>query len=327
MKNRHYEDLFKDFEDRKERYIARKYVISLFESKDFLVIGPDSSTSLHFIFEGESKLMRAAIRQVALLSHFPNFDESTEANKTRLTVIGRNESDQYLGNLLKAKDIVLDVDVEFVNPSNSKDLLESKDKNTFIIRESDLSAVILSKEEMTIDLETAINVNMVYNIGVDVDYLPAFDFPNVKRYGTAINVFRHRYSDEDKLEKWNSLSDTIKLSNLYCADCLKVRYRWLASAKDGVTKSLSKHINALALSEHSRWNVEKLILGYRPLSETERYEFSALHDSERDSYRKRKRDSEKAHVDLCSYHDLKRINPKDMRYDYFLILAIPEILK
>ena len=33
------------------------------------------------------------------------------------------------------------------------------------------------------------------------------------------------------------------------------------------------------------------------------------------------------HIDLCSYRELRRVNPDDMKYDCFLMLAIPKILE
>ena len=32
------------------------------------------------------------------------------------------------------------------------------------------------------------------------------------------------------------------------------------------------------------------------------------------------------HIDLCSYADLRRVNPDDLKYDSFLMLAISNIL-
>jgi hypothetical protein len=88
------------------------------------------------------------------------------------------------------------------------------------------------------------------------------------------------------------------------------------------------------MSEHARWIVEKLIMGYRPLNEGERYHDETLHaqfknKEKRKKYRDslKRNDQDPAHIDLCSYRDLRRINPDDMKYDSFLMLAIPKILK
>ena len=93
----------------------------------------------------------------------------------------------------------------------------------------------------------------------------------------------------------------------------------------------AKYNEALSKSEHARWVVEKLIMGFRPLNEEERLEDETLSTNKK--RRKEYRDSLKknpaklAHIDLCSYSDLRRVNPDDLKYDSFLMLAIPKILE
>jgi len=214
---------------------------------------------------------------------------------------------------------------------------------TVLIRKSDLSKISLdSREEFAIDINVAKRVNMIYKIGVDIDNLPAFDFTNYSMYNIAINVLKHRFSSKEIQKYWDELDSghsnasplekvAKKLSNVSCADCLEQRIKDLKSEYDrdnevALDKMIKDNIEILAKCEHARWNVEELVLGYRPLNPVELWEFSTKIGEERDIYRKRKRDTEKAHVDLCSCHDLRRINPSDLRYDYFLILAIPIIL-
>ena len=90
-------------------------------------------------------------------------------------------------------------------------------------------------------------------------------------------------------------------------------------------KAISDNIDALALCEHSRWNVERLILGYRPYSFQEHLEIEDLFGDEQAAYRKRLK-NDGVHMDLCSYKNLRRIDPGNIKYDYFLMLAIPYIL-
>lgn len=346
-KNKEYEDLFADFEHRKECYIARKFVLSLFSSDKFPIIGPNDPDSLHFVFEGHSDLMYSVVRQVALLSHFPNFNDETGTKKTVLTILCPDvstvdglleikqhlSSPEYLGNLLDycKNEIVLKGDSVVCNENSFIDIkIEIKGgiepipegNSIFAITESMLSEIHIEEKEMLIDISDAMNVNLIYNIGVDVNNLPSFDFSNISAYQLATDVFRNKFSKEDKKYIWSHLSPEKKCSNLYCADCLKLRYKWICHNR----QCISDYIDALARSEHSRWNVEELILGFRPLNPSEKYKFAVLTGKEKDNYRKRKRDDEKAHVDLCSYQELRRINPGDMRYDYFLMIAAKYIL-
>lgn len=161
-----------------------------------------------------------------------------------------------------------------------------------------------------------------------------------------------------------------KISNILCSDCFLLRERSImllakkdkkkdkqtkgADDKDMVKKKSNpikrlfdylsdrerkkarelweKNNEALSRSEHVRWVVEKLILGYRPLDEKERIHDELLHVRFKNKEKRKKyRDSLKqnetkpAHIDLCSYRNLRRTNPDDMKYDSFLILAIPFI--
>lgn len=80
----------------------------------------------------------------------------------------------------------------------------------------------------------------------------------------------------------------------------------------------------MSRTEHARWNVEKLIMGFRPLTPAERLEDELLTGKERAGYRKKLK-SDKIHIDLCPMHRLKCIDPDSLKYDSFLVLAIPAI--
>lgn len=96
-----------------------------------------------------------------------------------------------------------------------------------------------------------------------------------------------------------------------------------------VLRIVKANLTTLAKCEHARWNVEKLILGFSPLTDKERIADELKFGKAREQYRKRlKKDSKcPKHIDLCSYHDLQRINPADMKYDCFLMMAMAWILK
>jgi hypothetical protein len=75
-------------------------------------------------------------------------------------------------------------------------------------------------------------------------------------------------------------------------------------------------------------------MGYRPFSHEERYYDEQLHVQFKNKEKKKayrdnlkRRDCDPAHIDLCSYRDLRRINPDDLKFDSFLMLAIPKILE
>jgi ABC-type sugar transport system ATPase subunit len=140
-------------------------------------------------------------------------------------------------------------------------------------------------------------------------------------------------------KKWNDAENRLKvknsLSNVFCADCFESRAKSVEKCRENDKQKdatlWEKYNEALCKSEHARWVVEKLIMGFRPFSLEDRMRdenlspFKTQRKKHRDGL-KGKKDSP-AHIDLCSYNDLRRINPDDMKYDSFLMLAIPMILK
>ena len=81
-----------------------------------------------------------------------------------------------------------------------------------------------------------------------------------------------------------------------------------------------------AKCEHTRWNVEKLILGFREWNAREAYEYEFLYGSEAKDYKDRKKIEERAHIDICSSRTLRRIDLESVKYDNFFMLAIPYIV-
>ena len=72
-------------------------------------------------------------------------------------------------------------------------------------------------------------------------------------------------------------------------------------------------------------------MGYKPMSKDQRLEYESRFGDRRKQYAKglKRPDNLKdlSHIDLCSFANLRRIDPDNMKYDSFLVLGIPEILK
>ena len=77
----------------------------------------------------------------------------------------------------------------------------------------------------------------------------------------------------DKIhEKWLNLDVANQWSNIYSAYNIEYRIRTLKAMRgndDPIVKLSEDEVNVLAKVEHNRWNVEKLLLGYRKPSEQE----------------------------------------------------------
>ena len=87
-------------------------------------------------------------------------------------------------------------------------------------------------------------------------------------------------------------------------------------------------LNTLAKTEHARWNMEQLLLGYRPLTATEQAEFLIVDEHGKVVTDLRKKNIYKgklAHLDICSFARLNEIDSGSIRYDRGLSGILPEI--
>lgn len=253
----------------------------------------------------------------------------------------------------------LDIRFEFTNTDIKefeKQKKEQTNKNEYItiIKSSDVDEFFKKDSKLAnegIDVSKGMLVNMVYSTGATINNLPACDNENVARYSTALNVFCYNLKHEEIEKKWKDSAKPKKdgsykpldiknqLSSIFCADCFESRLKgildtnkktiteYLLTDFETVMKTIrdKNTINALVRCEHARWNVERLILGYRPLENEELYDIECCFGQERNDKIKKYKNALK-HIDLCSNKNLRRLNPADVKYDYFLMLAMPQIV-
>lgn len=332
-------------------YIARAFVLDRLKPFAF---APDSPEHLHVVVNGDSPLMLSVVRQAALSAHFLNYEEFDRLgrlscrNRTVITVVSQKEAEEitgllekedYLWNLLKHckysvfgkvcnEDSWIDVEFQIV-----KKAVKGSDPVLWI-EESEIT-----DDACAIDTRKAVYTNRVYQLGGEIDNLPAEDIHSAKRYAQALDTFQYRLLQEEVTPlvdeaRWRDGQFAVKngLSNIFCSDCFETRLsgiRSYAEAHSMAEKDAWESNNeALSLSEHHRWCVEKLILGFRPLNGEERLAFERLFRKQRACFvaRLKKDPLSPALIDLCSNRDLRRIDPDSMKYDSFLLLAIPSIL-
>lgn len=342
-------------------YIARAYVLDKLKDISF---APGSGQSLHAVVRGDSPLMLAVVRQLALMAHYPNFVEYDAYNRlvcknrtviklvTRrdaATILQELEKEENLGNLLKCARYSLFGKVE--NEESYLDItldvvVEQPDGEDYVLLTEEEALALAnarpSEEVFSIDTRKAVYASRVYSLGAVIDNLPYEDINSAGRYNRALDTFQYKVLQDKKdlrlvSPKWeDSLVARNGLSNIICSDCfvsreLAIRQQYPEGRKVSDrerTAIWEKNIQALSLSEHARWVVEKLILGFSPLSERERKEYGSLFGSRRASYCRQLKSNaaHPAHLDICSYRDLSRVDPDSMKYDSFLMLAIPLIL-
>ena len=337
----------------KNWYIARAYV---FEKLKDVAIGQGSNEHLQVVITNDSPLMLSVVRQVALSAHYANFDE-THPNRTVITIISDNkqiveelEKEEYLCNLPN----YCKLSVNGVTPSNADSHIdielqvvekwhENGNNGAIMISDNDVKAFLdkKSKEDFfSIDTRKADMTQRMYSLGSWIDNLPAEDIHNFERYTMALNIFQHNLLRKPaallvNAKKWESDLTSVKngLSNVFCSDCFESRAAGVIqySQTQGIREkeAWKKCVEGLSKSEHARWVVEKLIMGFRPLDEQERMKDECLFGEDKRQYRNqlKKNPQDPAHIDLCSFAELRRINPYDLKYDSFLMLAISGILK
>ena len=338
---------------------ARAFVLDKFEN---VSISPNDSKHLHVIVDGDSALMLSVVRQIALTAHFPNYDEEHLKNRTVVSIIsekdealiGELKAEEYLCNLLdickytistgtEHKDSYIDIEIEVVK---EKPTIDKKNEVGLTITESEIVSYCNSKLEdeiYSIDTSMAQYADRIYGLGTAIENLPYQDIHSVERYSMALDVFLY-----SKMEKelgsiadenvWSDKDNQIKvllgLSNIFCADCFKTKYNSIKPCWENgemtEKQAWEKHFLSLSKSEHARWVVEKLILGFKSVSNQQRLtdEGYIVNKEEKKKYRKEIKDKWQSptHIDLCSYADLRRVDPDNMKYDSFLMLAIPNIL-
>lgn len=254
----------------------------------------------------------------------------------------------------------IDIELELVAYDKEEDFgkytpkrMTTNSLEPVVIDNKTLLEIARSKYAHEMDVRTARRVNMAYKVGADIDNLPPDDPNTAERYEKALLYFCYQQPQAETERKWGEIcSDkendkTLayqiglrnKLSNVFCSDCFSTRvksvineskrkrlHELLQNDEKELSSDIKKHLQVLARCEHARWNVEKLILGFFSYTAEEQWMYAKKFGSERSSYRKTLKDKGH-HINLCSYHDLQRIDPGNMKYDCFLMLAIPKILR
>lgn len=294
-----------------------------------------SNKTIFTIFDKYAENAYEQVRQCCYLGNL--------LNHCRYTINGRLENEEN-------ETLPLDIEFEFL--ANCK--MPKSNTPCVFVKSEKVEDAVSGYNKFYMDVTKGMLVNMVYNTGVDIDNLPACDNANIARYSTALNVFCYKLKAAIIRDTWlrdagynsdgsyNLTNVKNQLSSVFCGDCFASKLRSILGTKDMSIKEyllccfdkvnekicVPQNIDALVRCEHARWNVEKLIMGFAPLLPEHWYQLESCFGVERKTLIKKwKKDSfNPIHIDLCSYKDLRRINPADMKYDYFLMLAMPQIM-
>lgn len=165
------------------------------------------------------------------------------------------------------------------------------------------------------DLHLAASVEICKRIAAAYDYY--FEYENNP---SQINT-------EDANRIWNNTSITKRWSNIFAAASIPTKLRCLGIDWDinnpcCLDDLTDEQVSLLAEIEHNRWNVEELLLGYRPVNVTEDKEIDA--DKSKKGYWKKRF----VHYDIRPFDDLKEDDKgrKANVYDEVIVRSLPLIL-
>jgi len=120
-------------------------------------------------------------------------------------------------------------------------------------------------------------------------------------------------ADLDKL--WRSTKYADQMSNIYCAAHIGVKLR----SVDNREELTEDDIKLLAVTEHNRWNVEKLLMGFEALPEVER----ATQHTEEGLQKLKKLKKKFKHHCIAPYSQLL---PDDCKYDTLIVRNLWDVV-
>lgn len=143
-----------------------------------------------------------------------------------------------------------------------------------------------------------------------VNYI--YDYKGI--YGTSPSAVP---SDHELQQKWDKLPVALQWSNFYCADSVDIKLRSLGFGATPPMRLTKGQIELLAEVEHNRWNMEKLLLGYRKPTPEE--ELLCRDKAVRKEYKKKRF----IHTDIRPYCELAE-GTKD--YDRCISECLPLVV-
>ena len=164
----------------------------------------------------------------------------------------------------------------------------------------------------------------------------SFDSRMGKRLASAkrINYLYQKKNRDEKYEKmaeqvelnglWNGLSYAEKMSNIYAANSIYGKFRCVGINEGEPVKEAD--VEVLAKMEHARWNMEKLLVGYRALPIDKRKEINKGLEEKKPEVKKENNDlktQEFKHKDIAPYDEL----PEDSKeYDKAIVRNLADVI-
>lgn len=140
-------------------------------------------------------------------------------------------------------------------------------------------------------------------------------------------------SQKELDELWSTISSYVLMySNVYAANSIPIKLQLIGLDPDNLGNVIAfteKEIETLAEMEHNRWNMEKLLMGFSALTESDRKRLKDALSSEDESVvadakneNRGLKSKEFKHKDITPYNDLLE-DSKD--YDKAIVKSIVEV--
>jgi len=155
-----------------------------------------------------------------------------------------------------------------------------------------------------------------------INYLYETDFPEK----SVLCAMSRQSIVKDAEKRWLQLAVSLRWSNMYSAASIAVKLDILKALRnelDASTEQLTEQeVEKLAIVEHNRWNMEKLLMGYRKAMPYEdKYPLSNPSPLSKEDARDNK-DNHFIHCDIRPYKELDNVR----RYDKKICSYIPWII-
>lgn len=132
-------------------------------------------------------------------------------------------------------------------------------------------------------------------------------------------------SEEVLTEQWFSIQYAFQQSNLYSANSIPFKLRSIGN--DGTRELTTKEIDTLSVVEHNRWNIERLLMGFRAYTLKERLEYRELllaGDKQTKDILKERKERDFIHKDIAPYNELLESSKE---YDKNIVRNILEVIR
>ena len=203
-------------------------------------------------------------------------------------------------------------------------------------RKTSTLASTLNGRDLDTDKRDALLYKNITPFGMVNDCCDINMFATVEICKRIAAVYNHFFNydiipmqiDMNEAERiWDNTPMSKRWSNIFSAASIPTKLRCIGIEWDNNTTCrladfTEDEISLLAEMEHNRWNIEELLLGYRPVSKTEDEEIDK--DKSRKKYWKKRF----VHYDIRPYDELKEDaeGRKASKYDEVIVASLPLIL-